>query len=647
MQKSQHGRHIIKPFVGVGLLLFLGLFLLIGFLPDSVYAQTVEPTPTPTPAYIPGPVSDSITNPYQRQISPSTLVVGQDITANIQLSGSQSPSCWGIPGKPVDVMLVYDISASAGIGPGSNWEATFLLTQAFLDQLARPIYQSPTGIPELSRVGLVSSRIGTLGVEPILVQSLTEDFSLLRNQATAITPGDDTNLAAGLQLASDELAKVKSPTREQAIVLMLHDNAGFLEMETAITQFQSQGIPIYLIINSLNIPVDSQLDLATAEQLTDDDKIFIDPTPIEMYDLFLSVTDGDTDTAAAAIQVIEELTPAGNAQIFNVTGSGGRVDGSRVIWDIGRLPFGDSLDLEYGFRLPGSDAVGISGGIVWLDCNGYPHSTVTSTPVGMTAVTEVTATPEMISAQPETEPQPVTNVPPITVTPDEVVIPGVDVPDLPDVPAVPVSPVSPVSGLLAAFPWWILLIPIILLLLWLLWRWWQGRGQVPAPPTIRPLNRPEPRVDPKGIKPVKPPVGRDVAHGWVTESFSDQSNRTLILRHQSSSDERNNMQIILQVADDKQTMGDARLSLRKSTHQDQRTGRSLETMQAHLTEWNLRNQRDYRTGVGKQMLEKFEQWAQEQQATEIIIPANLLNESDLLSTQGFQAQGDSWVKPLR
>lgn len=626
-----------------GRLLPLSLWALASLLVclSSIHAVSAQATnPTPAPVITPGPIPNSITNAYQRRINPSPLIVGQDATASIRLAGSSNPACRGIPGKPVDLMLVYDISASAGIGPGSNWETTALLTQSLLDYAGRPIYQTPTGSPEFSRIGVISSRIGTFGVEPVLIQPLTEDFNLLRSQVAAISPGDDTNMAAGLQLASEELAKAQAANREQAIVLMLHDNAGFLEMETAVATLRAQGTPVYIIINSLNIPVGSQLERATARQLTDSDRIFIDPAPEELYPLFLSATGGNDDTAAAVIRVVEELTPVNAAQIFNVRGAGGRIDGSRVIWDIARLEFGSSLNLTYQFRLPGQDAIGINGGMVWLDCNGYPHSTLLGVPVGQTSMVEITITPELVSAQPDSG-QP---VPTATPTPDSgagVTIPGGGV-------VVPGGDLTE-GGLFNDLTWWwLLLIPLLLLLLWLFWRWQQGRKPKPGP-IDRPGGRPEPNPPPQPVTRVtrvKPPTGQDVAHGWTTESLTDKYGRSLTLRYQSSMDEQGRLQMIARIDDEKQTIGRAAIHLNKVTVQDDRTGRMTETTQACLHEWNIQNPRDYRMGIGDRLLAKLEQWVKDQQVTTLAIPDGLIDDVNLLSSHGYKKQGAEWVKPL-
>lgn len=598
-----------------------------------VFGQTPDSHSTPT--YIPAPVSDSITNPYERQISPLPIIMGQDASAKIRLTGINNPACRGIPGKPVDMMLVYDISASAGIGTGSNWEATSILTQALLDHLGHPIYQTPTSTPESSRIGLISSRIGTFGVEPVLIQSLTEDFSLLRSQVAAISPGDDTNMAAGLQLAGEELAKIQTLSRTQAVVLMLHDNAGFLEMRTAVAQIQKQGIPVYLIINNLNIPPESRLTRRMAEELADSNRIFIDPTPEELYTLFLLATNGDQTAAAAAIQVVEELTPISDVQIFNVSGENGRIEGSRVIWNIDRLGSGDSIDLSYGFRLPGTGAVNVSGGVVWLDCNGYPHSTVTGDPIDITIEVEIIITPDTLTVEPEPpRPDDDLNTP----------IPGSERADPVNGDTAPEIDLPDIRLSINFSQWWLLSIPIFPLLLWIFSRWRQGRRTAQKLP-LRQDRPPTPRSKPT-VKRIKLPTGQEMTHGWIVESFKDRHGRSLTLRYQTSHDEQNRIQLTVQVADDKKVIGSARLCLHTVTNQDNRTGQEMRLVQANLQTWHLQDPQDHRLDVETRLLGKLELWAKDQQAVDFIIPASLIDDAELLPKQGYTKQGTEWFKSI-
>jgi hypothetical protein len=389
----------------------------------------------------------------ERRINPPALGPGQEAVVELQLSGQSADGCQGIPGRPVDMMVVFDISASAGSGPGSNWERTVGLTQALMDHLAQPVYRSAATTPEASRVALVSSQTGTLGPEPVLLQALTDDYSLLRSRVTGLTPGGDTDLAAGLRMAATELVNARDD-RAQAIVLMLHDNTAVDEStKAAVGEVQAQGIPVHLVVNSLNIPDEKQLTLDIATQLVSRGQVYLDPEPGNLHELFIDATEGNNDLAAAGIQVIETFAPPGAVQVFEIHGPGGRAESDQVVWDVPGVEFDETIELSYRLRLgpDASGSVNITGGMVWLDCNGYPHSNIAGALVGVAP--GPTSTPHVIEVE-----EAATMVPPVPPAATTEAPPGGGEIEPPPIPTPPVPDggfFATLLGLIAGIPDWL------------------------------------------------------------------------------------------------------------------------------------------------------------------------------------------------
>ncbi len=270
--------------------------------------------------------------------------------------------------------MVFDISSSAGIGPGSNWESTVAFTRQLLDSLSQQVARDLQTL-QPSRVGLITSRTVATGTIPLLHQPLTTDYEIVRAALGNIATGGDTDIAAGTQLAADTLAKASAAGRTQAIVLMLHDNVPLTKaaLET-IGKVRDRGIAVYLVANPRNIQKENQITAAVAAQAVPQDNFFNDPKPEDLRRLFILATAGDLQAAARNFRLVEEWNPAGGVELSDVTGPGGRVEKNRVLWDIPRIGKGETIEIGYKVRaLSGlaEQALRLGSGSAGIDCNGY------------------------------------------------------------------------------------------------------------------------------------------------------------------------------------------------------------------------------------------------------------------------------------
>jgi len=440
----------------------------------SAVAVQLQPTPTLAPG-VPPRLPDSVV--ITRQIDPPTLTAGQEARVTLRLSGADLSECRGIPGKPVDVIMVFDISSSAGIGPGSNWESTVAFTRQLLDSLSQPVAQDLQTL-QPSRVGLITSRTVATGTIPLLQQPLTTDYEIVRAALGNIAIGGDTDIAAGVQLAADTLAKVSAAGRSQAVLLMLHDNVPLTKaaLET-IGKVRDQGIAVYLVVNPHNIPEENQITAAMAAQAVPAENFFNDPKPDDLRRLFILATAGDLQAAVRNFRLVDEWNPAGGIELFDVSGPGGRVEKNRVLWDIPRLGRGETIEIGYQVRVPKGFAeqeLRLGSGSAGIDCNGYLFNNLIGADVAVVA--GPTATPLILPVS--------TPVPAATPTPTPTPTPiGALI--------TPALPPTPTPGALAGVPrpsqpvfctaryWWVpaFLLPLLLLLLVVLLLWLWSRRQ--------------------------------------------------------------------------------------------------------------------------------------------------------------------------
>jgi len=370
--------------------------------PVSMTPTLVAQTPTRTPS-LPPTVPGAIT--ISKTVSPEALIAGSKANVIIRLTGRTLAECLGLPGKPADVLLVIDNSTSAGDeSPESNWTATRSLVQALLDQFSQTIY-AQRDRPGQSRLGIVTTRAGVRGPEPWLQVELTDDLSKLRSEFAKVTTGGDSNIADGIGLAGEVLA-LTAPDRAKAILIIAHDNVPIPNAFPAVQEV-SRSVPIYLLVNSKNLPPSEQITAEQATQLVGAGRFFIDPKQSDLRKLFVEMTEGDPTAAAAYVRVVDSWAPSEMVYISDISGPGGRIEGGRAVWDIPRIRADEAIDLKYTVTI-GPMAEGkrvqslLSASLV--DCNGFWHSdlgllpheymvpeaTATSTPVPTPSVPLVT-----------------------------------------------------------------------------------------------------------------------------------------------------------------------------------------------------------------------------------------------------------------
>lgn len=344
------------------------------FLGEGGTGSVSEPGPTATPARpasLPPDAPGSVT--VTRVMNPERPASGEWATVNFDVKAHSLPECFGIPGRPVDAMFVFDVSTSAGT---ANWEKTLGYTKSLIDQLSQDIYRDSFSSADKSKIGMVTVQVLDTGTEPYLLLPLTSDLGLARSAIDAASIGGDSDIGEGMEMAAAELEKNANPAHAKVVFLMLHDTVPIPQAIEVSQAVRDQGISVYIISNSLNVDPDSQVTEAAAGQLTDPANFFPDPDPKnnDIRRIFIQMSEGSPDTAARSLRLQEIYAAPGTVEIdrANLTGPGGRVEGDAVIWDIPELLSEDAVSLSYQFRELSCYTSRLE--LLALDCNGYRHS---------------------------------------------------------------------------------------------------------------------------------------------------------------------------------------------------------------------------------------------------------------------------------
>lgn len=627
--------------------------------PTATLASGIDVIATPTvrPAHAARPVDNGIT--LQRRTDSNLLVPGAGIAVKIELQGRPSDDCSGMPGRPVDALLVVDTSTSAGAGPGSNLERSAQLAQALVDHFAQPVYRQPAASAEQSRVGLVVSQAGRTGAEPLLLQDLTEDYALVHTQLAALAPGGDTDIAAGIHLAAQRLTQI-SQDRARAIVLLLHDNIALSEeTRLAVQEVTADELTVFLIVNSLNLDVAKKITLELAAEVAPPERVFLDPDLSELRRLFIEASGGNRQVAGV-VGLIDVWSGPDTPPVVQSLDAGGQAGGGKVRWDAVRVAPDETAML--GYRVTVSDAahgdLQLQANWAWLDCNGYLH---------MGAGSDVTTRFQIATVTPPATIEAATEFPSRDANGGEII----GTPSSTPAGALPIRAATREPGSLPpglpqlpglgwiGLPWWLLLIPLLLLLLLLIW--WLLRRQRSAPPILTPVapgSRPtsaskpasRPPLSPGTSQPKKLNGGEDLTHGQSWCTVTDKAGRRLLLRWHPSVPEGRARLEAAQAADltvsallDKQSVGRAEAIFEETRSMNRLTGelQVRRNMRLRLLEV-LPAERRQR--IGTLLLVQAESYAREIDIAEVLVRPESEVARDFLRANGYTVHEDGQAR---
>jgi hypothetical protein len=441
--------------------------------------------------------------------------------------------CLGIPGEPIDLLVVVDNSTSAGTGEsGSNLYQSRAYLQGLITQMDQDIYVDPDYEalqPERSRVGVAASRVTITGTTTSL-EPLTRDLQKAREAVEALPTGGDTELAKGVRAATDALLRDARSVAQPVMLLVLHDDLALTNAtETAIGQANLAGIEVFLLINTQNIQEEQQITSDNAMALVGEDHYFVDPDASTLRQVFVRMTQGNLDLVAR--DVVVTTSWQGESLVFDDVGEAQTTEADRAVWEVADVAFDDAPEWEYTLTSSQDVTERVQVPAVtemsYIDCNGSvrtasvdyglnvaPPDTPTSTPTA-TSTSQATAT-----FTPSVTPEPTevaiietdTPVPSVTATVAPVVTPSPEAEDedaviLPSPPAEPdvVPPKPPSDGgwlppaqwpvlrglpvlapMLQALPaigqWLLLLLllAVLIFLVWLLLKWLRNRRDEPS-----------------------------------------------------------------------------------------------------------------------------------------------------------------------
>lgn len=427
---------------------------------------------------LPQPVPAVIT--MSRDPDRLSVLPGQTAQVTIRVNGDLPAVCQGIPGRPLDVMLVFDRSTSAGSGAGSNLEFSKQAALAFIDHLQQPIYLDTMQGPRSSQMGIITSSADASGPIPFLDQPLTDDYNLLRQQIQAIDSAGDSELARGIDLAIASLGE-PGEDRLRAIFLVLHDDLPLNDPAIeAIRRTQQTGVDVYMIVNSLNIVPDVQIDqLEAAEAVGEAYTLFLTPGPdflpdtAQLHQLFIRATQGVVGISGRHLRVSEIFTPSGDGIEIVAADQGGQISADAITWDISQVVPNTPVELRYQIRVPATTTVlntNLALTFSYIDCNGYLQNDTLdplAIELGPTPTPTLTPTP--------------TSTPTPTPTPTPL---GVVIQPTPGATPTPetspllerILPSSPGRAFCDSSFWWLpaLLLPLLVLVLW--WWWLRSHG---------------------------------------------------------------------------------------------------------------------------------------------------------------------------
>lgn len=461
--------------------------------PPSVQSGTILPTRTPMGISAPGVLGQTASIP--QSISPN-----ETAAISFTLNPQTQSSCLGIPGKPMDAIILIDNSPSLfSQEKRQRVTQTIQQAQAFADQISAPVLSSASAAAEGSRIGSVISQSTGSGADTKIETKtipLDTDFTAARTWVDTLQSGSDTVIEEALPLAQQELAEKRRAAAQPAIIFIVHDDAAFTAKAIAEAKKASgSGIKLFMI----GVGEKADITASNVQEMVGSNYKFA-PTPQELYQTYIQLTGGRTDLLARDVQVTNTLQPEGLVDILGDSiSNGGTIRGASVVWQISQVTQNASpITLSYRVRgRPGLEGQTLTSttSALYLDCNGNLINT--NNVPSLANIQGGLALPTVVAGinsgtGPNSQTGGSIQPPPSNSCTFRIPIPGISQYDLP-------------CWLLL----FLLLIPLILFLLWLLLR------RRPSPPEeqietqrytgrtpIKTTTPPEPEFEPESGKKV-------------------------------------------------------------------------------------------------------------------------------------------------
>jgi uncharacterized protein YegL len=244
----------------------------------------------------------------------------------------------GLAGEPEDIMLVLDRSFSMN---GAPLAALKSASNTFVDIIDEATDGALDGtIANGSRIGVVS-----FSDNATLDQALTDDANAVKTAINALVVDNNTNHAAAIQAAQNELAG-SAPTNTKDMIIMtdgVTTVGGNGQAEAAAAR--AAGTEIFAI----GLESSAGIDVAQLNGwATDPDSahVFLAPTPADLEDIFEAIGAAITVPAATNITVVD--TVASHFSVSGPAASKGAVlqVGNVLTWTIDELGT-ESVTLTY------------------------------------------------------------------------------------------------------------------------------------------------------------------------------------------------------------------------------------------------------------------------------------------------------------
>lgn len=342
-----------------------------------------------------------------------------EIHGIVSLTPLALDGCFGIPGRPVDMMVLIDTSPSAGIPtPGSNFGRSQEILKSLWAQMNQMVcYGERAETCEPSRLGIVTVDPGVRNIEVNMRLPLTYTTTAIETAIDHLQNGADSGFDVGVEATAQMLKKTGRSSAAHAIVLLLHDS--FFLSQSSVSEAinrASKHAQIFVIGNTLNIREAEQVTEELARQIAGISDVVIDPSPEELRRLFLKASGSEPGVLGRNIWVSVELSSEGEVEV--VDAAGGEVAENKIQWYIPTL-YEHPKELQFQLRVPiesttAQEKIRVSVTMTGIDCNGFRFSlsnltekevnisgpgvlpTATDTPLASTVSPTVSPTPAFV-----------------------------------------------------------------------------------------------------------------------------------------------------------------------------------------------------------------------------------------------------------
>ena len=283
-----------------------------------------------------------------------------------------------VGGQSVDAILVIDNSGSMSGQPLADARTA---ASAFVDSM-----------------NLGADQVGVVHFESTagLDQQLTTDKTAAKSAIDALTDEGSTNMAAGIDVAQQELTSLRHILANLPLIVLLSDGFANTGGDPVVAASNAKAAGTYIITIGLGFGADEDTLKSLASSPSD---YYFAPDSSALLAIYQSVSTSISALVASNVVVTDVLSALATYVPGSASITPDSINGSELTWNLGLMSIGNKWQVSFKIL---QDVVGLSNvvdqsKVTYSDAKGFPAARIFPKAECFACMTMAPETPEDVS----------------------------------------------------------------------------------------------------------------------------------------------------------------------------------------------------------------------------------------------------------